>query len=126
MLNLHAPFRWAEPGDAAAIAKLGIQADLSGGQAVVAGENGRVFGFIAGDTDGEVWALRSFWVAPGWEDQLAPRILAVADAIAADEGLAFVRLDKAVAQDGLATLLDQEGFRPDEDGALRRPVIPQG
>jgi hypothetical protein len=126
MLNLHAPFRWAEPGDSASLAKLGITADLSAGQAVIAAENGRVFGFLSGLEEGESWAVRALWLAPGWEDQLAPRILAVADAIAADEGLAFVRLDKAVAQDGLSPLLDQEGFRPDGSSSLRRPVIPQG
>jgi ribosomal protein S18 acetylase RimI-like enzyme len=63
-------------------------------------------------------------------DEFGQRLLAIADALAADEGLATVRLTVDQATDHILGVLDREGFRHDgSDGSalsMSRPVVPQG
>jgi hypothetical protein len=134
MLNLHAPFRRAVSGDETRIAKLaGGAGATSIEDTVVADETGRITAVLSGAPEGETWRITSLEIAPERLAELAPRILAVADALAADEGLASVTLEASgFAQDMLA-IVDQEGFRPAPDAAgqggsrtLVRPVVPQG
>jgi hypothetical protein len=124
MLNLHAPFRLAVAGD---LGRPGIPAGIEPGQGVVADESGRIVGALAGGISGETWRVTALAVAPERLDDLGRRILAVADALAADEGLAAVTLDASGLGEAWQPLLDQEGFRPaGQGGWLSRPVVPQG
>jgi hypothetical protein len=124
MLNLHAPFRRAEERD------LGLSAGSAKvvpGRTVLAEEAGRVVALLDGEEDGEAWRVTALFVAESRLDELGRRILAVADALAADDGLVNVTLDPASLGDAWRVLLDQEGFRPTgEGGWLARPVVPQG
>ena len=126
MLNLHAPFRLAEPRDAQGVTELAGRARSSEG-AVVAEEGGRVVAALAGEPAGETWRLDLIAVPPDRLEELGPRLLAIADALAFDEGLTAVTVDPGALGPELAALLDREGFRPGDDGAaLTRPVVPQG
>jgi hypothetical protein len=134
MLNLHAPFRRAASGDESGIAKLaGESGAASLENTVVADETGRITAVLTGEPEGETWRITALGVAPERRDELAPRILAVADALAADEGILSVTLDARGFGQEMLAILDQEGFRPVQDGAgqggsrtLVRPVVPQG
>ncbi len=55
-------------------------------------------------------------------------MLAVADALAADEGLASVTVDPGALDPAVRAILDAEGFRSAEDGSglMTRPFVPQG
>jgi hypothetical protein len=131
MLNLHAPFRWAVPDDftrahdwAAGLVP------VADGPAVVAEEDGQITAILTGAIQGETLRVTALATAPRSQEELIPRILAVADAIAADEGLAAVVLDPSPFGAEMLAILDQKGFRPaDEKGQpqlLSRPVVPQG
>lgn len=129
MLNLHAPFRRAEPGDAEAIANVQPGSIVPPeGDAVVAEEGGRITAALSGRPEAGAWRVDLLAVAPDRLAELAPRILAVADALAADDGLAAVTLDANRVGPDLRALLDREGFRAREGGSalLSRPVVPQG
>ena len=134
MLNLHAPFRRAASGDETGIAKLaGGAGAASIEHTVVADETGRITAVLSGAPEGETWRIAALEIAPERLRELGPRILAVADALAADEGLASVTLDASGFAQDMLQVLDQEGFRPTADGAgqggsrtLVRPVVPQG
>ena len=83
---------------------------------------------LDGRPDGETWRIDALAVARERVGELGPRVLAVADALAADDGLASVTLDPAALDPALRAVLDQEGFRPAEggNGMMVRPVVPQG
>ena len=128
MLNLHAPFRLAAPDDGSALADLlpGTMPSAIGPNTVVAGEGGRLVAALSGHPDGETWRIDLLAVTPERRADLMPRLLAVADALASDEGLASVVFDDP-GDEVLRALLDQEGFRPTgQGGRLARDVIPQG
>jgi hypothetical protein len=132
MLNLHAPFRRAASGDEARIAKLTGSGTASLESTVVADEASGITAVLSGRPEGETWRIATLAVAPDRRDQLAPRILAIADALAADDGILSVTLDPAGLGNEMLAILDQEGFRQ-ADGAgqggsprLIRPVVPQG
>lgn len=128
MLNLHSPFRLATPDDGSALADLlpGPTPSAIGPNTVVAEECGRVVAALSGHPDGETWRIDLLAVAPERRTDLTPRLLAVADALASDEGLASVVFDDP-GDAILSALLDQEGFRPTGQGCrLARQVIPQG
>ena len=126
MLNLHAPFRDAVAEDRPAAERLLGSPPPPAAQVVVAEEDGRLSAALAGAVSGQAWSVVGLHVDPDRLDELGPRILAVADALAADEGLAAV----TIAVDGLSSelraVLDREGFRPGQGSTLVRPVIPQG
>jgi hypothetical protein len=137
MLNLHPPFRRGRPDDAQAVAALAASQgrltvashgafDAAG--TVVAEEGGAIRAVLVGaPADAESWQIDLLAVTPDRAAELLPRILAVADALAADEGLASVRLRLGELAPGVAALLDQEGFRPaGSPQVLARPVVPQG
>jgi hypothetical protein len=132
MLNLHAPFRRASPEDAEAITRLSpAGAAPSGNEAVVAEEDGRITAFLSGRPDGEAWRIERLVVAPERAAELGRRILAVADALAAEEAAASVTLDPSALAPELRAILDEEGFRPGDAAPgsrsiLARPVVPQG
>ena len=114
MLNLHPPFRR-------------LTADGEDRVAVEAEEDGRVTAALSGRPAGEVWRIERLHFEAARLDDLGPRILAVADALAAEEGLATVVLDPAGLDVSMLALLDREGFRPAAgSGLLSRPVIPSG
>ena len=128
MLNLHAPFRLATPEDGSAVADLlpGAERAVIGPNTVVAEESERVIAAISGHAEGATWSIDLLAVTPSRRADLTPRLLAVADALAADEGLASVIIDDA-GDVVVRALLDQEGFRPaGQGGRLVRDVIPQG
>jgi ribosomal protein S18 acetylase RimI-like enzyme len=140
MIGLHPPFRRATPDDRQAIAKI-IRSDgritvPSGGEpaadkTVVGEEGGRIFAVLTGGPEGDVWHVEVLAVAPADSfDEFGPRLLAIADALAADEGLARVDLAVDQATDHVLAVLDREGFRGDgsENAGLlmSRPVVPQG
>lgn len=128
MLNLHAPFRLASPDDGSSVAALTIGAEpaVIGPNTVVAEEGGRVVAALSGHADAETWRIDLLVVAAERRADLTPRFLAVADALASDEGLASVTFYDA-ADEVLRALLDQEGFRPaGQGGRIARQVIPQG
>lgn len=129
MLNLHLPFRLASPKDGSAMADLlpdGATPAVIGPNTVVAEEEGRVVAAMSGRAVDESWQVDLFAVAPEHRVDLTPRLLAVADALASDEGLASVIFDDA-GDEVFRALLDQEGFRPTgQGGRLARAVIPQG
>jgi N-acetylglutamate synthase-like GNAT family acetyltransferase len=140
MIGLHTPFRRATPHDSQAIAKIssgdGRITSRSTGEAgventIVGEDNGRVFAVLAGSpAEGDAWQVDVLALAPERSfDEFAPRLLAIADALAADEGLATVRLTVDQATDHVLAVLDREGFRSDGAGAalsMSRPVVPQG
>jgi hypothetical protein len=131
MLNLHAPFRWATPEDRAGwTSLLGGSAPGSLEGAVLVEEAGRITAVLSGEPDGETWRIRAVAVAANRMEELAPRILAVADALAADEGLLSVSVDAGPFGPDMLAMLDREGFRPStgQGGSrwLVRPVVPQG
>ena len=138
MIGFHPPFRRATPDDRQAIAKI-IRSDgritvPSGGEPAadktVVG--GRIFAVLTGGpAEGDVWHVEVLAVAPtDVFDEFGPRLLAIADALAADEGLARVDLAVDQATDHVLAVLDREGFRSDgsENAGLlmSRPVVPQG
>lgn len=128
MLNLHPPFRLASPDDGSALSVLTVGAEpaVIGPNTVVADEGGRVVAAMSGHPDGETWRIDLLAVAPERRADLTPRLLAVADALASDEGLASVVIDDA-GDEVVRALLDQDGFRPNgQGGRLAREVIPQG
>ena len=141
MIGLHPPFRLATSDDRQAIAKI-IRSDgritvPSGGEpaadkTVVGEEDGRIFAVLTGGpAEGDVWYVEVLAVAPAdFFDEFGPRLLAIADALAADEGLATVRLTVDQATDHVLAVLDREGFRGNgsqNTGLLMsRPVVPQG
>jgi hypothetical protein len=139
MIGLHAPFRRATPADARAIGEISkgpgcITSRAQGETAVenaIVGEDGKLFAVLAGSpAGGDAWQIDVLAVAPERSfDEFGPRLLAIADALAADEGLASVRLTVDQATDHVLAVLDQEGFRPDGQGAVLsmiRAVVPQG
>jgi hypothetical protein len=102
-------------------------------QTVVGEEDARVFAVLAGGPSkaGEHWQVDLLAVAPGRSlEAFAPRLLAIADALAADEGLASVCLTVEAPTHDVHALLDHEGFRVarEEGGkiSMTRPVVPQG
>ena len=141
MIGLHPPFRLATSDDRQAIAKI-IRSDgritvPSGGEpaadkTVVGEEDGRIFAVLTGGpAQGDVWHVEVLAVAPDRSlDEFGPRLLAIADALAADEGMARVDLAVDQATDHVLAVLDREGFRGDgtENAGLlmSRPVVPQG
>jgi hypothetical protein len=132
MLNLHAPFRRAASGDEARIAKLTGSGTASLESTVVADEASGITAVLSGRPEGETWRIATLAVAPDRRDQLAPRILAIADALAADDGILSVTLDPAGLGNEMLAILDQEGFRQADAAGqggsrpLVRPVVPQG
>ena len=150
MLNLHAPFRRATPDDARAILDLvngagritaGAPADIPLEGSVVADEGGRVFAALVGRPakNQDTWRIDALAVAPDRSfDEFGARLLALADALAADEGIFSVSLMAETANDEVRAILDREGFRADGapgsaagQGAgggvlMTRPVVPQG
>ncbi len=128
MLNLHAPFRLATPDDGSAMAELLPRAEpaVIGSNTVVAEEGGRLVAALSGHAEAETWRIDLLAVTPEHRADLTPRLLAIADALASDEGLASVTFDDG-GDEVLRALLDQEGFRPGgQGGRLAREVIPQG
>jgi N-acetylglutamate synthase-like GNAT family acetyltransferase len=139
MIGLHAPFRRATADDARAIAEINkgagrITARSEAEPAIedtIVGEDGTLFAVLAGRPAArDTWQIDVLAVAPERSfNEFGSRLLAIADALAADEGLATVRLVVDQATDHVLAVLDQEGFRPDGQGAVLsmiRPVVPQG
>ena len=139
MIGLHAPFRRATPDDARAIA------EISGGagrvtppgdgkpevENTIVADDGELFAVLSGRPAGKgAWQINVLAVAPERSfDEFGSRLLALADALAADEGLTRVRLTVDQATDHILQVLDREGFRNDgTEGKLSmsRPVVPQG
>jgi GNAT superfamily N-acetyltransferase len=139
MIGLHAPFRRATPDDARAIAEISRGAGRVTARAdaepeaenMIVGDDGGVFAVLSGRPAGEgAWRIDLLAVAPERSfDEFGSRLLAIADALAADEGLARVRITVDQATDHVLAILDREGFRSDDvEGTLSmsRPVVPQG
>ncbi|MDB5558830.1 MAG: hypothetical protein JWQ36_1764 [Enterovirga sp.] len=129
MLNLHPPFRRARPEDMDTLrALLGERSGPAPAEAVVAEENGRVVAALDGRPDGETWRVDAVAVLHERVGELGPRVLRLADALAAEDGLAAVVLDPASLDPELRALLEEEGFRPAPEGRglMARPVVPQG
>jgi hypothetical protein len=134
MLNLHAPFRRAVSSDEAGIGNLsGASGSAALSETVVADEGGPLTAMLSGEPDGEAWRITAVAVAAERLNDLGPRILAIADALAAEEGLTAVTIDSRGIGPDMLAILDQEGFRPAPGGAgqggsprLVRPVVPQG
>ena len=126
MVRLHPPFRRATDADRDGIAALVPHGAPTGG--VVAEEEGSVVAIMSGEPAGDAWRIEAIAVRPDKVAELGPRILAVADALAADEGLAVVSLRTGALAPDFRAILDGEGFRPagDGDDAMERPVVPQG
>lgn len=126
MLNLHPPFRRARDEDGETIrALLGERTGLAPAEAVVAEEDGQVTAVIDGRPDGESWRVDALAVLNERAGELGPRILRLADALAAEDGLFRVVLDPAALDPEIRTLLEEEGFRPAESGLMERSVIAQ-
>lgn len=127
MVNLHAPFRRARSDDRDLVgALLGERSGAQPVDCVLAEEGGAVIAVLDGRPNGETWRVDALAVAHERVAELGPRILAIADALAADEGLFSVTLDPSALDPDLRAILDQEGFRVGEGGLLVRPVIAQG
>ncbi len=142
MIGLHPPFRRATPDDRQAVDALGqgegritppSHSELSLDGTVLGEENGRVFAVLSGHPAerGNTWHVDVLAFAGGRSfDEFGSRLLAVADALAADEGLAAVSLVVDAATDHVLAVLEREGFRADgQESAtlsMSRPVVPQG
>jgi hypothetical protein len=129
MLNLHPPFRRARPEDADSIqALLGERSGPAPAEAVVAEEDGQITAVIDGRPDGEAWRVEALAVLHERVGELGPRVLRLADALAAEEGLFSVILDPKALDPEMRGMLDEEGFRPASggQGLMERPVVPQG
>ncbi len=129
MLNLHPPFRRAKPEDVDTIqALLGERSDASPAECVVAEEDGVIVAVLDGRPDGEAWRVDALAVFHERVAELGPRVLRLADALAAEDGLFSVLLDPTALDPELRALLAEEGFSPAEGsaGLMERPVIPQG
>ena len=142
MIGFHPPFRRATPEDRQAVARLceteGCitppgQGEPSLENVIVGEENGRLFAVLAGRRveAGDTWQVEVLVVSPERSfNEFGARLLAIADALAADEGLAKVNLHVDQATDHVLAVLDHEGFRRDglENAAvsMSRPVVPQG
>ena len=129
MLNLHPPFRRATPEDRDAVAALaGPGQALDGREIVVAEEEGRVVAVLAGRTSGDMWQVELLAAPEDRWAELGPRLLRLADALAAEDELGEVALRPDILQPGRRSLLEEEGFRPAEaaGGLVVRPVVPQG
>lgn len=129
MLNLHPPFRRARAEDSDMIRTLlGERSGAAAGEAVVADEGGEVTAVLDGRPDGEAWRVEALAVFHERVGELGPRVLRLADALAAEDGLGSVVLDPASLDPEIRALLEEEGFRPvaDKAGLMERPVVPQG
>jgi N-acetylglutamate synthase-like GNAT family acetyltransferase len=145
VLNLHPPFRRATPDDARALGELingagrvtaQPRANMRPEDAVVGGDPGELFAALVGrpDKEADAWRIEALAVAPGRSfDEFGTRLLAVADALAADEGLRSVSLVLETVSEEVRAIVDREGFRPDGTGqggerglSMTRPVVPQG
>jgi hypothetical protein len=128
MLNLHSPFRRATAADEDAVKSLTGGRTVTGAETVVAEEKGRVVAVLAGRPSGEAWHVEAIAVSEERMGELGPRILRVADVLAAEDELGAVTLKPDSLGQGLRSLLQEEGFRPAEghDGLMIRPVVPQG
>ena len=129
MLNLHPPFRHAREDDMDAIrAILGERSGPAPGEAVVADEGGQITALLDGRPDGEAWRVEALAVLHERVGELGPRVLRLADALAAEDGLFSVVLDPKALDPEMRALLEEEGFRPAEGRAwlMERPVVPQG
>jgi len=129
MLNLHPPFRRATPEDMDTIqALLGERSGPAPAEAVVADGDGVVVAVLDGRPDGEAWRIDVIAVFHERVGELGPRVLRLADALAAEDGLFSVLLDPAALDPELRALLAEEGFRPAEGraGLMERAVIAQG
>lgn len=129
MLNLHPPFRRARDEDMDAIrALLGERSGPSPGEAVVAEQDGRVLAILDGRPDGEAWRIDALAVLHEEAGDLGRRVLRLADALAAEDGLFRVVLDPAALDPEIRALLEEEGFRPSGKrvGLMERAVVPQG
>lgn len=127
MVNLHAPFRRARSDDRDLVqALLGERSGRHPVDCVLAEEGGAVTAVLDGRPDGETWRVDALAVAHERMAELGPRILAVADALASDEGLFSVTLDPGALDPDMRAILDREGFRDGKGGLLVRPVIAQG
>jgi hypothetical protein len=106
MLNLHAPFRRAVSSDEAGIGNLsGASGSAALSETVVADEGGPLTAMLSGEPDGEAWRITAVAVAAERLNDLGPRILAIADALAAEEGLTAVTIDsRGIGPDMLAIL----------------------
>lgn len=127
MLNLHPPFRWATEADRDAITALAGKS-APGAEAVVAEEGGRILAVLSGRPSGESWRVEALAVADGHAAELGPRLLRLADALAAEDELGAVALKPDILAQDLRVLLEEEGFRSAEGdpGLMVRPVVPQG
>ena len=129
MLNLHSPFRRAVPEDMDTIrALLGERSGPAPGEAVVADEGGEITAVLDGRPHGGAWRVDALAVFHERVGELGPRVLRIADALAAEDGLASVVLEPASLDPEMRALLEEEGFRPKPGaaGLMERPVIPQG
>lgn len=128
MLNLHSPFRLARAEDRAASERLpqhvpdGEAAEVE----VVAEIAGEIRAALSGRSEGQAWRVTRLAIAADRLQELGPRLLALTDALAADEGLASVVLNASRLGPDLRAIAEQEGFRAGLDGELIRPVVPQG
>ena len=129
MLNLHPPFRRATAEDTDTIrALLGERSGPAPAEAVVAEEDGEIVAVLDGRPDGETWRVDALAVFHERVGELGPRVLRLADALAAEDGLFSVQLDPKTLDPELRAILEEEGFRPAEraGGLMERPVVPQG
>lgn len=108
-------------------ALLGERSGPAPGEAVVADEDGQVTALLDGRPDGEAWRVDAVAVLHERVGDLGPRVLRLADALAAEDGLFVVVLDPKALDPEVRALLDEEGFRPAEGraGLMERPVVPQ-
>jgi GNAT superfamily N-acetyltransferase len=140
MIGLHPPFRRAAAGDRQRIRDLlkgsgcviGRNAAEPAIEDTVVGEDGAVFAVLAGRPgEGETWQVDVLAVAPDHSlDEFGSRLLAIADALAADEGLAAVRVTVEKPTHDVRVVLEREGFRTEQEHGgkltMTRPVVPQG
>jgi hypothetical protein len=128
MLNLHPPFRRATLADENAVESLIGPRTGQAAETVVAEENGRVVAVLAGLPDGEAWHVEAIALAEERVGELGPRILRLADALAAEDGRFSVVLDPKALHPEMRALLEEEGFRPaaGRPGLMERSVVPQG
>lgn len=127
MLNLHPPFRRASDADATAISRL-VGQPVRDAEAVVAEVDGRIVAVLAGRVSGETWHLETLAADEGHLADLGPRMLRLADALAAEDEVGAVSVRPDILPDSVGAMLDEEGFVPAADGSglMVRPVVPQG